>query len=305
MMKRVVFMGTPDYARVILEALLEADDIDIPLVLTQPDKPVGRKQTVTPPQVKKMLLERGFKGEIYQPTTLKSDEAFEKIAKVNPDFIVVAAYGMILPKKILDIAPSINLHASLLPRYRGASPIQEAIKKGDTHSGVTAMLMDEGLDTGDILAYSVLNIEGMDAPTLFEKLSTLAGNLILKVLREFEDIAPISQLDALSTFSKKITKSDAKVRLIDARDVYRRYLAFKFWPGIELESGLKLKSVEFVDEESENIEGEILKIEDDRIRVGCKKGSLDIYALQAPSKKEMDAISYIRGKRLRVGDTLL
>ncbi len=302
--KRVLFMGTPSYATTILKALIERDDFDLVALITQPDKPVGRKQILTPPDTKAYLLEKASTIPIYQPTTLKSDEAFRTIEGFKPDFIVVAAYGMILPKEILNIAPCINLHASLLPKYRGASPIQEAILNGDRYSGVTAMLMEEGLDSGDILAFSVVDIGGMDAPTLFDELSILAANLTIKVLRNFDKIEPLKQRGEIS-YCKKIKKSDALVDLSDAVRLYRRYLAFKFWPGVQLESGLKLKEIELIDDKDKQIAGKVLKIDDEGVVVGCQRGAIKLKRVQAPSKKEIDARSYIRGKRLELGDTLI
>ncbi len=149
-------MGTPKYARDILYRLIEDIDIDVSLVITQPDRPVGRKKELKPSEVKVLAKER--KLDIIQPETLKDKNIYNKILSLAPDFIIVAAFGQILPKDILDIAPCINLHASLLPKYRGASPVQESILNGDRYTGVTAMLMDEGLDSGDILSYRFLKI---------------------------------------------------------------------------------------------------------------------------------------------------
>jgi methionyl-tRNA formyltransferase len=147
---RIVFMGTPDYAEIILENLIKK--YEVVAVYTQPDKPVGRKRVLTPPPVKVLAQKHNIK--VFQPTSLKNE--VQNIKNLNPDFIVVAAFGQILPKDILEIAPCINLHASLLPKYRGASPIQSAILNSDKFTGITAMKMDVGLDTGDILGYEYL-----------------------------------------------------------------------------------------------------------------------------------------------------
>ena len=154
--KRVVFMGTPDYATSILKGLVESDNYDITLVVTQPDKPVGRKKVLTPPDAKVYALTQGI--EIFQPKTLKEQASIDIIKSQNADFIIVAAFGQILPEDILSIAPCINLHASLLPIYRGASPIQSSLLNNDKITGVTAMLMDKGLDTGDILGFKTFEI---------------------------------------------------------------------------------------------------------------------------------------------------
>ena len=149
---KIVYMGTPHYAKEILDTLIHAEDMEVSLVLTQPDRPVGRKKVLTPPWVKVLALEHGI--EVLQPNRLSDEGIEDAIKNVKPDFIVVAAFGQILPKTILDIAPCINLHASLLPQYRGASPVQQSLLNGDEKTGVTSMLMEEGLDTGHMLEKS-------------------------------------------------------------------------------------------------------------------------------------------------------
>ena len=299
---RIVFMGTPDYATKILLELLER--FDVVGVYTQPDKPVGRKQVLTPPHVKKTLQQKKIDVPIFQPATLRDKAVVVQIADLHPDFIVVAAYGQILPKEILQIAPCINLHASLLPKYRGASPIHEALLHGEKITGVTAMLMDEGLDTGDILAYSVCQVTFEDtAITLFDRLSQLAAKLTPKVLKSFDQIKPLKQMDVDASYCKKIKKSDGLVDFSDALALWNRYRAFIVWPGIFLENGLKLKKIVLQSMDGSHEPGEILSIEEDGVVVGCQKGAIKIERVQPPSKKEMDALSYIRGRRLSVGDT--
>jgi len=302
---KVIFMGTPSYATVILKRLLEDELIEVVALFTQEDKPVGRKQILTPPDTKKFLLDNSHDIAIFQPKRLRDSENEKIIKDLKPDFIVVAAYGQILPKSILDIAPCINLHASILPRYRGASPIQDAIKNGDLYSGVTAMLMEEGLDTGDILGISFIEIKNLNAHELFEKLSILAADLTLDVLKKFDKIKPLKQNHLLATRCKKIKKEDGEVEFLDAKALFQKFLAYYYWPNIFLKSGLKLKEIELLEDESTNTPGEILSIEKDFICVGCKRGSLKIFKVQPPSKKEMSVVDYLRGKRLEVGDTLL
>ena len=195
MKKRIVFMGTPDYATVILEKLVANDNYEIIALFTQEDKKVGRKQILTPPHIKQYALENNLDFPIYQPKKLRDEENVAIINDVKPDFIIVAAYGQILPKTILDIAPCINLHASLLPKYRGASPIQEALLHDDTFSGVTAMLMDVGLDTGDILGLQYLKIEkDMCVEDAFANLSQVAANLTIEILDNFQYINPKNKI---------------------------------------------------------------------------------------------------------------
>ena len=181
---KIVFMGTPDYADRILKRLLDEKEMDVAAVFTQPDRPVGRKKVLMPPPVKVTALEAGI--EVHQPESLKAEGVAETIEGYAPDFIVVAAYGQLLPKAILDIAPCINLHASLLPKYRGASPIQEALLHGDKVTGVTAMRMEEGLDSGPVLAWRVREIWPMTRKNeLFETLADDAADLTPRVLEIF------------------------------------------------------------------------------------------------------------------------
>lgn len=303
---KIVFMGTPDYATIILKEILDSD-IEVSLLITQPDKPVGRKQILTPPHIKRWLKESNKDIEIYQPSTLKNHDVTAKISSYRPDYIVVAAYGKILPKEILDIAPCINLHASLLPKYRGASPIQTAILNGENFTGVTAMLMEEGLDCGDILAFRYVKTGQKQVDELFDELSKAAANITLHVLKNFSQIKPIKQIDADATHCIKIKKNNGLVCFEEnADDIYRKYRAYTPWPGIFLKNGLKLKELKLLDDSIKNDKiGMISKINKNSITLTCKKGLLEITKVQAPSKKEISILDYIRGRRLEIGNTLL
>ena len=305
MSKRIVFMGTPDYATIILQRLFE-ENYEIAGLFTQPDKPVGRKQILTPPHIKKFCIDNGLTLPIYQPENLRETQIEKSIRSLEPDFIIVAAYGQILPKNILDIAPCINLHASLLPKYRGASPIQEALLNNDEFSGVTAMLMDEGLDSGEILGLQYYKVpKDMVVEELFAKLSQIAAQITIDTLSRYESIKPKKQNDTEVSFCKKIKKSDGEVDFTNAKSIYLKYKAYNFWPGIFLQSGLKLKEVELIENKSFNKEGEILDITKESVTIGCKKGTLKIKTLQPASKKAMNAADYIRGQRLEVGSILI
>ncbi|MDD3008007.1 MAG: methionyl-tRNA formyltransferase [Arcobacter sp.] len=306
MSKRVLFMGTPDYATTIFKELINSK-YEVIGLFTQPDKPVGRKQVLTPPHIKQYCLDENLNLPIFQPIKLRgNEEAKKQIEDLKPDFIIVAAYGQILPKEILDIAPCINLHASLLPKYRGASPIQESLLNDDYFTGVTSMLMEEGLDSGDILGLQYLKITStMEVSEAFQKLSIIAATLTITTLDNFENIKPIKQNESEVSFCKKIKKEDGLVNFLDAKKLYLKYKAYSYWPGIFLESELKLKDIELVEQNSINKEGEILEISKDFIVIGCKKGSLKIKTLQAPSKKAISSVDFIRGQRLEVGDILL
>lgn len=306
MSKRILFMGTPDYASIIFAELLESN-YEIVGLFTQPDKPVGRKQILTPPHIKQFCLDKNLDIPIYQPIKLRNnEEAKKQISDLNPDFIIVAAYGQILPKEILDIAPCINLHASLLPKYRGASPIQESLLNDDYFTGVTSMLMEEGLDSGDILGFQYLKITNtMEVSQAFSELSHIAAKLTITTLDNFENIKPKKQDESEVTFCKKIKKDNGLVDFSSAKKLYLKYKAYSYWPGIFLESGLKLKDIELLENKSSNNKGTILEIKKDYITVACLQGSLKIKTLQAPSKKAVCSVDYIRGQRLEEGSVLV
>jgi len=303
---RIIFMGTPDYATEILKELVTCKDIEVPLLVTQPDKPVGRKQVLTPPHTKAYALENSLHVEIYQPKTLKTDEAYEYINSFKPDFIVVAAYGQILPKSVLEIAPCINLHASLLPQYRGASPIQSSLLNEDKFAGVTSMLMEEGLDTGDILGFSYFKLDNhIKVDKLFEKLSIMAAKLTIKTLKNFNAIEPIKQNSSDTSYAAKIKKADGLVSfsINSASEIYTKFRAYDPWPGLFLDSGLKLKDIEPI--KGSGRPNTIIAIEKQSITVACKEGALKVKTVQPSSKKQMNTVDYVRGKRLEVGNSLV
>lgn len=304
MKSKIVYMGTPDYAKVILESLLQEKDFKVTLVLTQPDKPVGRKKILTPPPVKKVALKHNL--EVIQPETLKDKYIIEEIKSKNPDFIVVAAYGQILPEEILKIAPCINLHASLLPKYRGASPVQEAILNQDKFTGVTSMMMAKRLDAGDILSFSYLKLsDKIRVDELMQKLSKMAGELIVNTLKNYANLNPIPQLDANASYCKKIKREDGIIDFgLSATEVYTKFRAFYGWPGIFFENGLKLLEIELEDENLKEEAGKILSIQKEAIIVAFSKGSIRIEKLQPKGKKAMSAKAYLVGRGLKVGDKI-
>ena len=302
--QKIVFMGTPDYATVIFERLLE-ENYNIVALFTQPDKPVGRSQELTPPHIKKFALDNGLSLPICQPNSLREKATISNIKELNPDIIIVAAYGQILPKEILDIAPCINLHASLLPKYRGASPIQQSILNDDKYTGVTAMFMDVGLDSGDILGLKYLPIEkDMVVSELFDGLSNIAASLTIETLENFDNIKPKKQNLTLVSHCGKVKKTDGLVDFINATVLYNTYRAYKSWPDIYLSSKMKIKECLLEDTLSTNTSGEILVIDKTSVVVGCTIGSIRIFKVQPSSKKEMNVVDYIRGKRLNIGDII-
>ena len=300
---KIIFMGTPDYAEAILKTLIDNPDIEVVAVYTQPDKPVGRKKVMTSPSVK--ILANEHKIDVYQPSRLRDEEVVKELQKIECDYIVVAAYGQILPQEILDHTPCINLHASILPAYRGASPIQQTLLNDDKTTGVTAMRMDIGLDTGDILKIKTIDVAKDElADSLFERLTKAACELTVDVLQNFDSLEQVPQDDSLATHCTKITKANGEVNFEDAYSLYCKYRAYTPWPGIYLENGLKLKKIKLIEKCTQNEAGKILKIEAKSIIVGCKKGTIEVFNVQAPSKKEVDIISYINGKRLTLEDNL-
>ncbi len=303
---RIVFMGTPGFAEVILRALVENEDKKIEVVglFTQMDKPFGRKKELKAPETKTYILENHLNIPIFQPQSLKEPEV-QILKDLKPDFIVVVAYGKILPKEVLTIAPCINLHASLLPKYRGASPIHEMILNDDKIYGISTMLMDVGLDSGDILeSASFLREDYLDLDALSLKLAHMGAALLLSTLKNFSSITRKPQDHMQASFCKKITKADGLVGFKDAKSLFLKSLAFKSWPEIFLENSLKLLEVELVENEKSHKEGEILEIDEKGVLVGCLKGSVRIARLQAVGKKPLKAKDYLNGKRLKIGGIL-
>jgi len=303
-MTRIIFMGTPDYAADILKRLIDTDDIEIAAVYTQPDKPVVRKGVLTPSSVKVLAQETNI--PVLQPSRLRDESVVGELLQIQCDMIIVAAYGQILPKAILDYVPCINLHASILPHYRGASPIQQSLLNNDTQSGVTAMWMDEGLDTGAIIKISALDIAPDEmVESLYERLTKSACELTLDIVHNWDRKSCIPQNGSDATHCTKISKSDGLIAFDNAAEIFNRYRAFTPWPGIYLESGLKLKEIRLVENQSHGTAGEILAVDDESIIVQCVKGSLRLIKVQAPSKQETSAVSYLNGKRLGCGNTLV
>ncbi len=303
-MKKIVFMGTPEYARVILEKIINAKKFEISLVLTQPDRPVGRKQELLPSPVKQLATKESI--EVMQPNSLKETVVYEALKDIKPDFIVVAAFGQLLPKTILEIAPCINLHASLLPLYRGASPVQQALLNSDAFTGVTAMLMEEGLDSGPMLAFRYFKIpEDMKLDALMDQMSIDAASLTITTLEDFENILPIPQTKALSSHCKKIQKEDGLIALKDAKSIYNKYRAFYGWPGIYLANKLKLLDIELREKDGNYKAGQIIKVEGESVVVGCDSGAIKINLLQPESKKAMGAKAYLVGRGLKIGDSII
>lgn len=299
MKKNIVFMGTPDFSAKILQNLTIKHNVN--LVITQTDKLVGRKKILTPSSVKKVALELGI--EVAQPKSFKNNvEIVELIKSKKPDFIIVAAYGKILPKEVLDIAPCVNTHASLLPLYRGASPIQSAILNADEISGVTLMMMDIGLDTGDILYQEKIDIKGLNSLEVFEKMSDLSVMMLDKFLDNPSLYKQIKQDDSLATLTKIINKEDGLIDFDNAKNIYQKYLAYYPWPGIFTSKQTKFIEIELVNENLNDDSLVIKSIDKDGFILSCKIGDIKVKKLQQAGKNIVDAKSFLNGQRLKVGD---
>ena len=290
-------MGTPDFAVPCLKALIE-DGNEIVGVFTQPDKPKGRGYTLTPPPVKVTALENGI--EVFQPSTLKDGKAFEILKKLNPEMIIVVAYGKILPKEIIELPPygCINVHASLLPEYRGAAPIQRAVLDGKKKTGVTAMYMDVGLDTGDMLMKSETEIgENETADELHDRLSALGAELIVKVVHSAKDgtLKREKQDDTKSCYAKMLTKEMSKINFSkSAQEIHNQVRGLNSWPSaVAVLNGKKIKIHRTVTADGSGEAGQVLSLSP--FVVACGTGAVEILELQPEGKKKMSAQSFVNG----------
>ena len=303
-MIRIVFMGTPLYATTIFQFLLKEPNFDVVAVFTKEDKR-GNRNKITPPHIKQYIIDNNININMHQPNKL-DNENYEIIKNYHPDYIIVAAYGQILKKDILNLAPCINLHASILPKYRGASPIQDYILSNDKYTAITAMLMNEGLDTGDILSFSTINGRDKNISQLMDELSIKASSLTIKTIKNFKELSPIKQHSSISSYAKKVKKSDGKIDFINAKKIYKQYLAYKSWPSIFMDNGTKITKLKLHDENTiYDKSAIILEIKKESIIISTLKGSLETFYLHPPSKKEIDVISYIKNNSLNVGDSLI
>lgn len=294
---RIVFMGTPDFAVPCLEALIQ-DGNEIVGVFTQPDKPKGRGYTLTPPPVKVCAEKYGI--PVFQPVTLKNGEAFTKLSQLSPEMIIVVAYGKILPEEILSLPPfgCVNVHASLLPEYRGAAPIQWAVLDGKTRTGVTAMYMDVGLDTGDMLMKEELEIgENETASELHDKLSLLGAGLIVKTVHAAAEgrLVREKQDDSRSSYASMLTKEMSAVDFSkDAKRVHDLVRGLNSWPcASAVLNGKRVKLLRTVVTNGSGQPGQVLSL--DPFVVACGSGAVEILELQPEGKKKMAAKAFING----------
>jgi len=290
---RIVFAGTPAFAASVLAGLLDVGH-QVALVLTQPDRPAGRGLRPLPSAVKQLSAGRGL--EILQPASLKDLHALERVKAVRPEAIVTAAYGLILPQQVLDIAPrgALNVHASLLPRWRGAAPIQRAILAGDEWTGVTIMRMEEGLDTGPMLLESPVQIDGRTAGELTELLAEVGGHALGRYLAEPAKYPPVAQPEDGVTYASKIGKAEARLDFTrDAYAVERQVRAFNPLPGAWFD---------FMGERIKVLEAEVVPgsgppgmVADDHLRIACGERAIRAIGVQRAGRSRMHADELLRG----------
>ena len=298
---RIVFMGTPEFSVPCLSALIEKHNVLA--VFTQPDKPKGRKQILTPPPVKEKALEHNI--PVYQPKTLKDEEVFNLLSEINPDVIVVVAYGKILPKNILELPKygCINVHASLLPKFRGAAPIQWSVILGENETGVTTMQMDEGIDTGDMIQSASLNIgENETADELHDRLSALGAKLIIETLEAVENgtLTRTKQDDSLSNYAPMLSKDISPIDFTCvAQGVHNKVRGLNSWPSATaVMDGKRIKIHKTKIVEGSGQPGEIISLKP--FVVACGKGAVEIVELQPEGKKKMTASDFLRGHKAEI-----
>lgn len=305
-MTSIVFMGTPDFSAPILQQLI--DQYTVIGVVTQPDRPAGRKQQIHMSPIKQLALAHNI--PVLQPEKLRRAEAIEELKQWQPDLYVVAAFGQILPQVVLDIPKfgSINVHASLLPRWRGAAPIQAAIRAGDSETGVTIMKMDAGLDTGPMLKMRTIPIASDETgESLHDKLSVLGANLLIETLPAYLNgsITPQAQPDSGTTYAPQVQKEEGNIDwLQDAQVIVRLIRAFTPWPGtFSFFKGQQLKILSGQAINGSEPVGKIIK-RDDTICVGTGNGLIQLNFIQLAGRKAMHVGEFIRGQADFIGATL-
>lgn len=302
---KIVFMGTPDYAAVTLQKLID-EKFEISAVFAQPDKPVGRKQILTSPPTKLLAQKHGI--PVFQPKTLRDGEAYQILKQINPDVICVVAYGKILPKEILSLPKygCINGHASLLPHLRGSAPIQWAIVNGDKQTGVTTQLMDEGIDTGDILETAVTEI-GSDetAEELFDRLAVISAELMVSTLQKAESglLEPKKQDEAKATYAPIIKKEMAHIDFSKtAQEVYNTVRGFYSWPcAYCFINGKRIKVLKAAISNIESNKSGVVIKNDEKLVISCGKGSIEFIIVQPEGAKAMSAKQMLNGNKIELG----
>jgi len=307
---KIIFMGTPDFAVPALTAL-STNNYNVVLVVTQPDRPKGRGRRLAPPPVKETALKSGY--DIIQPVSIKTREFADTIRKYNPDLFIVVAYGKIIPREILEIPKTgaLNIHASLLPKYRGAAPIQWAVINNEEETGVTVMMIDEGLDTGDILFSSKMKIEPWDtSATLHDRLASLGADLIIKTLENIETsiLNRVPQDNAKATYAPLLKKSDGHIDWKKSAEMIEAFIrGMTPWPGaftFHESKRIKIYRAEPIQSDAEEVPGTVLKSFPDELRIATGNGVLLIQEIQGTSGKRLLIKDFIRGYKIKPGAVL-
>ncbi len=303
----IVFMGTPDFAVPSLEALIESKEHIVTAVYTQPDKPVGRKRVLTAPPVKQLAEKNGIR--VCQPATFKNESVIDELKSLNPDIIVVIAYGKLLPQAVLDIPKygCINIHGSLLPRHRGAAPIQRSVIEGDSETGVTSMQMNAGLDTGDMLiAKSVEILPDETSGELFERLAPIGAEVLLETLACAENgtLNPQKQNDSLSTYAAMLSKEEAVIDWnMTSQSIHNKVRGMNPWPvAATVFNGKKLKIYKTEINEKSGAPGSVISVNPPV--VACGNGSVILSEVQLEGKNRIPAEDFFRGYHIQKGDML-
>lgn len=316
---KVIFMGTPDFAVPVLRGLADSKEHEVTAVITQPDKARGRSGKLVYTPVKELAVERGI--PVYTPVRVKDSEFVNKLREIPCDVIVVVAFGQILSKEILTMPKygCVNVHASLLPRWRGSAPMQWAILSGDKKTGLTTMQMDEGIDTGDMLLRREVDIEPEETgESLHDKLAALGSGLLLETLKRLQEgsLVPQPQEDEESTYAKMLTKELGRIQWDrDAAEIERYIRGLNSWPGAYTrfrEKTLKLWKAQVVSEDTLSEEafseklrpGMVTAVDKESITVQTGKGCLRILELQLEGKKKMDTASFLRGVTIEKAEML-
>ena len=305
---RIVFMGTPEFAVPSLKALAESRD-EVAALVAQPDKPKGRGLKPAPPPTK--IVAEQFGIPVLQPSGIRTEEFLNELAALNPDLICVAAYGKILPKAVLELPRfgCLNVHASLLPKYRGAAPVNWAIVRGEKVTGITIMQMDEGMDTGDILLKREMPIDYDDTgETLTEKLSLAGAELLLQAIAELKKgyLQPLKQDETAATYAPMLKKEDGRVDWSKpAGEIRNQIRGMLPWPGAYTYSNEKMiKIYKAAVAEGEGKQGEVIDAPQGVLRVMTGEGALDILELQLEGGKRLDAKAFLSGRRIEPGAVL-
>ena len=308
---RVVFMGTPEFAVPTLKVLLEDENIEVVGVFTQPDKPKGRGKKLAMPPVKELALENNL--EVFQPEKIKTSDSVALLKELNPELIIVVAFGQILSKEILDIPKygCINVHASILPAYRGAAPINWAIIKGEKTSGVTTMFMDIGLDTGDMIYKEYVEISEEDnSSTLHDKLSSAGYTVLKKTIDNLKkgDLPREKQIEEESSYAPIMDKSLGKVNWKNsAEDIYNLVRGVIPWPGAHTtinDDVMKIWGVKKSSKKTDKAPGMIIDVTQEGIYVATNDGVVVIDEIQMPNKKRMPVKEYLKGNKIELGIVL-